>query len=213
MRSEVLFSMLVIAPMVGACASYEPTVIVTPTKSEFQMIEVDGVLAGANPYLDTEQQKAMFDADFNASSVLAIDVSVENRREQAILVRPSDAILKLPDGRSLVPSSVTKVANKVGEDGNVIGAAIAFGFIGLIVSQNAVEEAREARISDYDSKALHPTELSPGTAVNGFLFFVLPQSSPGFDSAELSVRFIDPESAQNWIVQIPLEGLHIQPAS
>lgn len=213
MRSKVLFPMLVIAPMVGACASYEPSSAIIPEQSEFQMIGADNVLAGALPYTDTEQQAAMFDADLNASDVLAINVFVENRRAEAILVRPSDAILKLPDGRNLVPSSVAKIANKVGEDGSVIGATIAFGFIGLIASQNAKEKARAARIDDYESKSLHTTELRSGDSANGFLFFLLPQSSPGFDTAELSIRFIDPAGAQNWIVQIPLEGLPIKPAS
>lgn len=213
MRSITLFPMLVIASMVGACASYEPSSATIPEQSEFRMIGADGVLAGALPYLDTEQQAAMFDADFNASDVLAINVSVENRRAEAVLVRPSDVTLKLPDGRNLVPSSVTNVANKVGEDGSVVGATIAFGIIGLIVSQNKEEKARAARIDDYDSKSLHVTELRPGDSANGFLFFLLPQSSPDFDTAELSVRFIDPASAQNWIVEIPLEGLRIEPTS
>ena len=213
MRSKALFSMLVIAPMVGACASYEPSSAIIPEQSEFHMIGADNVLAGALPYIDAKQQEAMFDADFNASDVLAINVFVENRRAEAILVRPSDATLKLPDGRNLVPSSAAKIANKVGEDGSVIGATIAFGIIGLIASQNAEEKARAARIDDYDSKSLQVTELRQGDTANGFLFFLLPQSSPGFDTAELSVRFIDPASAQNWIVEIPLEGLRIEPTS
>ena len=213
MRSKALFSMLVIAPVIGACASYEPTAAVIPPPSDFQMIEVDRVLAGALPYMDTQQQEAMFDADFNASFILAINVAVENRREEAILVRPTDATLNLPDGRNLVPSSALKVANKVGEDGSVVGAAIAFGIIGLIASQNAEEKARAARVDDYESKSLHTTELRQGDTATGFMFFLLPKSSPGFDAAELSVRFIDPTSAQNWIVQVPLDGLKIEPTS
>jgi hypothetical protein len=82
-----------------------------------------------------------------------------------------------------------------------------------IASQNAEEKAKAARIDDYESKSLHTTELRQGESATGFVFFLLPKSSPDIDTAELSVRFIDPAGAQNWIVQIPLDGLKTEPAS
>lgn len=213
MRSKALFSMLVIASMVGACASFEPSSAAIPEKSDFRLIETDGILAGAVPYRDAEQQKALFDADLNAADVLAIALVVENQRGEAVLFRPTDAFLKLPGGRRIAPSSVRKVVNKVGEDGDVMGAWFTFGYMGLLAAQGAEDNARAARIDDYESKSLHTTELKPGGSANGFLFFLPPKSSPGFDSAELSVRFIDPASAQDWTVLIPLEGLKFVPAS
>ncbi|HSF96904.1 MAG TPA: hypothetical protein VLA52_17900 [Thermohalobaculum sp.] len=211
MLSWKVFATLAVAVITSACASYEPSSAVVPSKSEFTLVGGDGVFVGANPYADPKEQEAMFDADLDKSDVIALQVFIENRRESAVLVRPSDAALTLPDGRALAPSGATKVATKVGEEGSVIGAGIAFGIIGVLAASSAEDKARTARIDDYESKALASSELRRGDTATGVVFFLPPKSWPAFDVAELSLRSIDPQTGQSWVIPVPLTGLSYEP--
>jgi hypothetical protein len=197
--------------LVGACASYEPTSAPVAPKTAFSLVEAEGVAAGAFPYAKPEEYEPMFDADLDKSDVIAVHVMVENRRPSAVLVRPSDMSLVLADGRVISPSNSLKVANKVGEDGSVIGSAIAFGLIGLIVASNAEEKARAARIDDYVSKSLDTADLRPGDSADGVVFFIPPKSWPAFDEAELSVSAIDKVEGTSDVVSVQLTGLNYVP--
>ena len=211
LRTTWLFS--VMALLAAGCASYEPSSATVPQKSEFELVEKDGVLAGANAYSSGSEQEAMFDADLDKADVIAVHAFVENRRAEPMLVRPTDATLTLEDGRAISPSSATKTATKVGEEGSVVGATLAFGVIGALAASSAEDKARTARIDDYDSKSLQTTELAPGGTANGVLFFLPPKSWPAFDTAVLSVRFIAPQTGQAWDVPVPLTGLSFEPES
>jgi hypothetical protein len=202
---------VVAASLVGACASYEPTSAPVEPKTAFSLVEAEGFAAGADPYAKPEEYEPMFDADFDKSDVIALHVIVENRRPSAVLVRPSDISLILADGRAISPSSSLKVANKVGEDGSVIGSAIAFGLIGAIVASNAEEKARAARIDDYNSKSLDTVDLNPGDSADGVVFFIPPKSWPAFEEAELSVRAIDKVEGTSAVVSVPLTGVNYVP--
>ena len=199
------------ASLAGACASYEPSSAPVEPKTAFSLIEAEAFAAGANPYATPEEYEPIFDADLDKSDVIALHVMVENRRPSAVLVRPTDMSLILADGRAISPSSSLKVANKVGEDGSVIGAAIAFGIIGAIVASNSEEKARAARIDDYESKSLDTADLNPSDSADGVVFFIPPKSWPAFDAAELSVRAIDTVEGTSTAVSVPLTGLNYVP--
>ena len=193
--------------LLTACASYTPSSapVPEPTLTEWA---VQGTLAVAvDPYADAERQKAFFDTDLNDADVIAIQVVAENRGSKAMLVRPSDIILELPDGKKFSPSGVTTVVNKVGESGSVVGAAIAFGIIGMIAASSAEEKARTARTADYKGKAFKEITLGPNESAHGFVFFIPPRGTESFDEAKLQVRFVDFDAATSEIVEAPLTGL------
>lgn len=195
----------------GACASYEPSSPPVPQKAEYALYQSEGLSAGALPYVDHDLQAATFDADLDAADILAIEVFVENGRTQSVLVRPSDAMLTLPNGRAIAPSGVSSAVAKIDEEGSVIGATIAFGIVGAMVAQSAEDDAKAARRADYEQKSLPQVELAPGVSKHGFLWFLPPRGTPAFNTADLSIRFIDPATGSDWRVTIPLKGLSFEP--
>lgn len=211
MRSKGLWMMPLVAMLANGCASYEPTSATVRQKSEFSLVEREGVSAGADPYVDSAEQADVFDADLDKADVIAVHVFLENGLAVPVLVRPSDMKLELPDGRAIAPSSARKTATKVGEEGSVVGATVAFGIIGLLAASSAEDKARTARIDDYESKSLQPTRLEAGQAEDGIVFFLPPKSWPAFNEANLSVRFIEPDTGESHTVPIALRGLSYEP--
>lgn len=211
LRVESLWVLPLVGLLAGGCASYEPSSAVVREKSEFALVEKEGVRAGADPYVDAAEQENAFDADLDKADVIAVHVFVENGLDKAVLVRPSDMQLKLPDGQAITPSSASKTANKVGEEGSVVGATIAFGLIGALAASSAEDKARTARIDDYESKAFESARLEAGQTEDGVVFFLPPNSWPGFDKAELSVHFIEPDTGESRVVPVPLRGLSFEP--
>lgn len=200
------------AALLMACASYEPTETTGSPEPEVTLHGGGVYAAGAVPIASTEQQQRYFDADFGKSGIVALHVEVVNRGERPVLVRATDVRLIPPDGRKIAPSSASHVATKVGEDGSVIGAALAFGIIGAMVAQDAEDEAQAARRADYDRKSLSSDDVLPGGAKQGMVYFVLPAGTPGFDSAELQVRFIDRTTGASELVTVPVSGIGFKPA-
>jgi hypothetical protein len=196
--------------LLGACASYTPSSAPVPEPAPAEWIIQNTLAVAADPFEDAESQSATFDADLNEADVISIQVIVENRGPQAVLVRPSDMILELPDGKKFSPSGITTVVNKVGESGSVVGAAIAFGIIGVIAASGAEEEARTVRTADYKEKSFKETTLGQDESAHGFIFFIPPRGTEPFDKATLRVRFIDFDSAISEIVEVPLSGLNYE---
>jgi hypothetical protein len=91
--------------LLGACASYTPSSAPVPEPAPAEWIIQNTLAVAADPFEDAESQSATFDADLNEADVISIQVIVENRGPQAVLVRPSDMILELPDGKKFSPAS------------------------------------------------------------------------------------------------------------
>ncbi len=202
--------LLVLAPvglLVAACASYEPSTVAIAEPSPQDWTVKGDIAASADPYVDEQRQEAVFDANFDEADVIAIQVVVENRGDNPMLVRPSDMVLALPDGTKLAPSSVSATVNKVGEDGSVVGAGLAFGVIGVIAAAGAESEARAARTEDYQSKAFEVSAIDQGEMTHGFVFFMPPKGTADFDEATLSVRFSDTAASTSDVIELPLTGL------
>ena len=195
------------ALLMTACASYEPSTTAAPEPSPSQWITQGEFAAAAEPYVDAERQKAVFDADFDEADVIAIQVVIENRGQTPKLVRPSDIVLELPDGQKLPPASVATTVIQVGESGSVIGSALAFGVIGAVVAADAENEARAARTLDYQSKALQVSALNKNERAHGFVFFIPPRGTEPFDEGTLTVRFADTADSTSEVVELPLRGL------
>lgn len=204
---QVLLVSFSAALLVAACASYTPSSAPIPDRTSLAWSESDGLAVSADPFVEAERQTATFDADLNEADVIAIQVSVENRTERNMLVRPSDMQLMLPRNRVIAPSGITTTVNKIGENGSVVGATIAFGLIGALAASNAEENARTARTANYREKAFDEAILAKGEWSHGFVFFIPPQGTEPFDEAKLRVRFVDFDSAKSEMVEVGLVGL------
>jgi len=192
----------------SGCASYTPSSAPIPKAGSMPGWVTEGAVAiGADPHVQADRQKAVFDADLGEAGVLPVQVLVQNRGDRGLLVRRSDIALVLPDARMLSPAGASAVAAKLESIGGVVGASIAFGMIGFLAASSAEDKARAARQTDFRSKELQDVTLGKEESVHGFVFFIPPQGTPAFDEATLTVRVVDVEDGSSVVVRLPLRGL------
>lgn len=193
---------------VGGCASYTPTSAPVPDPAAMAARgEAGDMSVAADPWVDRERQKAVFDADFHDKRVLAIHVHVKNAAARRLLVRKSDMTLLLPGGRQLAPASASAVAAKLESSGEVIGWTVAFGIIGFLAASSADDKARAARLQDYRQKELQDATLGQGAAAHGFVYFIPPRGTAPFEQGTLAVRVVDLEDLKSAVVELPLARL------
>lgn len=198
--------------LLAGCASYTPSAAPAVQPETLTSIESGGTAVAAQPFVDKQQQKAVFDADFDKADVLAIRVSVRNTTGRKLLVRRSDMTLTLPDGGIVAATTAESVAAKVGEGRAVLAVGAAFGLIGALAATSARDQARKARTADYSAKAFRDTDLEQDTTVEGFVFFLPPNGTPAFDQSMLGVSFVDVELAKRSTIEVPLAGLSFEPS-
>ncbi len=208
--TKAIWTIVFAAATLSACASYTPTSQPIPQIEKADWTVVDGLAAAVDPYIQAERQKTLFDADLTGSNVLAIQLTVENGLDRAMLVRPSDVQLVLPDGRAYASSNVNVVVSTVGESGSVVGSGIAFGLIGVLVASNAEESARKARTFDYSNKSFVEKYLTPGEQATGVVFFIPSTSICEINEATLRVKFVDPDNAKTDVVDVLMAGLEYE---
>ena len=195
----------------SGCASYEPTVMPTPTVQQADWHVKDGLAVAAYPIVNEAQQQLYFDANLNDTGTIPIQVVVENRTERMKWVRPVDMVMTLPDKRTFGPTAVASIAARVDEDGSVAGSVFAFGLIGYMVASSAEDSAKQARTADYEAKALRSSRLSKDQSSHGFVFFIPPPGTGDLDEATLSVFFVDDKADASQRVDVPLTGLRFKP--
>ena len=205
--SRTIVLLLLTAILAAGCASYEaapaPLARIDALPSR---VSEQGLVAAADPYLQSERQRSVFKADFHKAGVLAIQVVARNDSAAAKIVRRSDMMLTLPDGTRISPASADAVATKIGEEGSVVGAYIAFGVIGALVASSAEDEARTKRAADYNAKQFGDVRLRPGDSAQGFVYF-MPPKGMGFAKAGLAVRFVDEGTASDSYITLPLKNV------
>src|ERR1700730_7827838 len=194
--------------LLDGCASYTPQTVAIPKPEAMPLWAREGVVAvGADPYLQKERQKAAFDGDMSEEGILPVQVFVLNEGQRRLLVRASDMILVLPDGRQVASAGATAVATRFEQGiGDVIGWGIGFGIIGMLAASANKDTVRTARLNDYRSKELAEAFLDPGKSANGFVFFIPPSGAPPTADGVLIVQFVDAEDASRQAVRVPLRG-------
>ena len=205
---RLLSLVLAVLLATGGCASYTPTSAPVPDPAAMVARGTAGdVSVAADPWVDRERQKAVFDADFHDKRVLAVHVHAKNGGSRRLLVRKSDMALLLPAGRQLAPASASAVAAKLEGTGDVIAWSLAFGIIGFLAASSADDKARAARLQDYRQKEFQDATLGRDVAAHGFVYFIPPRGTPPFEQARLAVRFVDLEDVKSTVVELPLARL------
>ncbi len=212
-RSMVALALALLLLLQG-CASYTPKDAAVPKPAVMPAWVRDGVVAvGADPYLQRERQKAVFDGDMSEEGILPVQVFLLNEGPRRLLVRGSDMTLVFPDGRQVASAGATAVATRFDQGmGEVIGWGIGFGIIGVLAASANKETVRTARLSDYRSKELAEVFLDPGQSAHGFVFFIPPIGTTGMADGVLLVHFVDAHDASRQAVRVPLRGTGDQTA-
>lgn len=193
---------------VSGCASYTPSSIPVPKTGAVPSWQIEGSIGvGADPYVQVDRQKAVFDGDLASQGVLPIQVLVRNEGSRRYLLRGATMMLTLPDGSQLSPVGATAVAAKMEGGGGVIGWTIAFGLIGFLAASSAEDQARAARLADYRSKEFQDVTLGKDESAHGFVYFIPPPGTTPFTEAVLNVRIVDTEEFKSFVVRLPLHEL------
>ena len=203
-RTGILW--LALAVVLSGCASYRPTAAPIPQAGAMpHRQEVANAVVSADPYTQPERVKATFGGDLMASGVLPIQVNVENLGAKGLMVRPSDAVLELSDGRQIAPAGAFAAAAKMERSGKVIAATVAFGLLGYLASSGAEDKARAARLEDFRRKEFPEKRLEKGESAHGFLYFLTPPETSNLSSATLAMRLVE-ENGKSSVVKVPLSG-------
>jgi hypothetical protein len=198
---------LVLVAAIAGCASYRPTAAPIPQPGAMpHRQEVANAAVSADPYTQTERVKATFGGDLTASEVLPIQVNVENLGPKRLLVRPSDAVLELSDGRQSAPAGAFAAASKMERSGRVVAAAVGFGLLGYLAASGAEDKARAARQEDFRRKEFPEKRLEKGESAHGFLYFLTPPGTTNLSMATLVMRLVDVEGGTSSVVKVPLSG-------
>ena len=197
--------------LLTGCASYTPSSMPVPKAGGMPVERTEGdVAVGADPYVEEDRQKVVFDGALTDEGVLPVLVHVRNEGRRRLLVRPSTMTLTFRDGSQVSPVGATAVAAKIESSAGVIGWTIAFGLIGFLAASSAEDKARAARLADYRSKELQDVTLAKGEATHGFVYFIPPPGTPSFTEAVLTVKLVDAEDFTGIVVRLPLSELAVK---
>lgn len=200
--------LLAFALALEGCASYSPTSAPVPKAVTMPVAKTEGSLViGADPHVQPDRQKAVFDGDLSEAGILPIQIWLENQGERRLLVRRTDMMLVLPSGQQLSPAGASAASSRMESIGGVVGATIAFGIIGYLAASSAEEKARTARQVDFRNKELRDVAIGKGESTHGFVFFIPLAGTSAFTEAALILRVVDFEEGTSTPVSLPLSGL------
>jgi len=164
----------------------------------------DPVAQAADPYWQRDRQIGLFGEDLLSHRILAVLVRIQNRGERTLVARPSDVLLRLPDGTRISTAGPSAVASLLQRRGLYPLSVMSFGIFGTLVTNVAVDRARWDREADLKEKGLPEKPLGPGDTAHGFVLFISPSRVQPFTEATLEVRFVDVESGFSFVVPLPL---------
>jgi hypothetical protein len=210
MNRTLALSIFVLVFITG-CASYKPSSAPVPEIGTMPACRTEGTITvGADPYVQPDRLKAVFDADLNKVGVLPIQVLVRNTGDRSVLVQKAFMLLVLPDGRQLCSAGATAVVAKLEKPSSHFWPTFFLGIPGAVGAQAADDKARANRMADYRSKEFQDVTLGKDQFMHGFVYFIPPVGAEPFTEATLTVPVVDAAEATRFIVRLPLSGLRVK---
>lgn len=207
--SRALTLCVSIMVLAGGCASpHTRGVAPVPTPAAMPAWKADETVGvGVDPYVQPARQTAVFGFGLTQKGVMPVQLFVQNLGDRRLLVRPSDLRLALPDGSHIGPAGVSAVVSKLQKDEDHFWAFFFGGFLGHAAAVSASDKATAALIADYRSKELQELMLGKEESGHGFVYFIPVPGTPAFTDATLRVRFVDPQEATSFVMELGLDGL------
>ena len=222
-RSFLTLCLSALIALTGGCAPL-PSSVITPPFPKIEAMasrQAEGfLLLGADPWVQLEQQKSVFDADLTKLGVLPVQIFLENRGDQKLRLHRSDTTLELPEGNQISRTPGPDVAEltrpKPGAAG-MLYYVMAFSFpvtwfllplpIVLFIAERKVADRTVAtRLVDYQGKELgDDIILADRESAHGFVFFQLPSPMP--KEATLVLRLVNVDDGTSIVARLPLSRL------
>lgn len=220
-----------------ASVDYAPKPVPVPNFSTMpERVTERGVTVGADPYVQPERQEAYFGLSLGRMDVLPVHLLIHNNSARAILVRPYEIALLLPDGRAVAPVGAAKAVERglgapvqfssVGRSAaslaplagayfgprgyGAVNTVVAVEGIRLIGKLSAERELHRQLYADYRAKELDEITLNGKESRHGFVYFILPPDALLPADAKLLVRLIDTGDATSSVVELTLPRLDLR---
>lgn len=180
----------------------------------------------AYPFIQAERQKQVFGDDLWALAVLPVYVMVKNYGEGPVPIEVRHFKLTLPNAEVITPRSAAEVTAGLAAQGGALGrvgsglahfglgpigalagpiggiaGAVASGLFGIYRSN-----ASNAREETYSRNEFKDAMLGKDQFSRGFIFFMLPVSTPAFDDATLTLT-VYAHPVHSTQIELSLHGL------
>lgn len=142
--------------------------------------------------------------------VVTIRLSAHSEAATGLVIRASDARLRLADGRTIEPASVSSVLNdldRLAEDHGLAAAMIGGPFLGVLVSSsenNTQQAQRDTETTGVTKVLFAERTLARDDDVSGLVLFRLPKEERAVRPAALTVWVVDPPAADGAQIEVPL---------
>jgi len=128
------------------------------------------VAVGAHAVLDAKESKAYFGTDLVKHEVLALLIAVDNQSSRSYFLRPEQVRV---EGFAVEHGSERLPTGEAGGAVTLTGALLISAPV-MVIGMKMISDAKTVE-SNFKEKALKNQTLSPGEAVQGFVYFELPE--------------------------------------
>lgn len=203
-----LLMLLLLAYFMASCASYTPQpVTLLRVQSAAVSAEEQGIAAGVTPYLDSERNQQLFNADLKRAGILPLQLVIRNKLRQRVTIKKKDMVLKLSGGHEYSPAPSRSVAARLESNAGVIGWTVAFGIVGYLASESQQQEVNKTRRADLSSKEFSDTTLGYRESARGFVFFLVPDDVKEVRGATLFVEAVDVSTGKRTSLSLSLPAM------
>src|SRR5262245_58769731 len=169
------------------------------------------ITIGVDPYIQTDRQKEVFDADLEKAGVLPIYVLIKNNSDRSLSLRHEDITLEYPSGYQISPVQTDTVLRMLGRKpsiGLAIVGALGFGgfypLIPFAVAGAMVEKrVADTQGADYLNKEFKDVVLSKDESAHGFIYLMPPSSGLEALKGKLILHFVD-ETGSDFVIRVPV---------
>jgi len=188
----------VVAIMMVGCATYKAQMVNADRVEAYQnMQEVGGIAVAVEPYDTAEKAKSAFYVDVTSKNIKPVQVIIDNKSDDSILVTRSEIHLLGGSGSELKPVNSNYVYGRFEKN------ELAYAFWGFgIFSYMSAQEANDKMKADWYEKEL-PEErtIQPKRRTTGFVFF---ESSQHLKGMTLSLNLLNLRTNQYSKIDVPI---------
>lgn len=230
---RTLSACFLISLVATACATATPEPSILSLNDPSTLTE-ENFTVSTDPYIDQQRQNVFFRATFPRESVLAVYVTVENRRIEPVRIEPTAITVVMPGGDSLRPVEGKTLVDFLGiapeppppfstealaEIASMTLEALAFqiatGNPYYVPHGRTRPERRRIRrrfLAKYKDMQLKDQLIGPGGVATGFVYFIDTRARNQFKLARLRLPIAEERQAAESELVIPFVGAAGRPS-
>ena len=178
-----------------------------PPSSAIKTAEGEAVTAALEPFDDKARCETYFGLNAPAAGIAIFHLRVENRSANSTwLLRKAQCKLLLSGNGSSLRDANTARSTGSGEALALTGAALmGLGSTPLLIALGSHQVKQASTVQrNFTEKEIRDKSLSPGQAVEGFVYYQMPQKNASFEGT-LQLSLVSTRNQQTNTLQIPVK--------